>query len=71
MSQDAKEMMTIFIKIPVEHHRAITALANREERSMAAQVRYAIKLMLLSDAGLAAFEVTPETPRDKAPPFKV
>ena len=27
MSQDAKEMMTIFIKIPVEHHKALTLLA--------------------------------------------
>ena len=57
MSKDAKEMMTIFIKIPVSHHKALVDLAAREERSLAGQVRFALKTMLYtSDLG----DVDPE-----------
>ena len=46
MRQTARDMQTIFIRIPVADHKALAALAEREERSMSAQVRFAIKTML-------------------------
>ena len=46
MVQAASETKVIFIRIPAPDHKALMALAKREERSMAAQVRFAIRAML-------------------------
>ena len=46
MVQAASETKVIFIRIPAPDHKALMALAKREERSMSAQVRFAIRAML-------------------------
>ena len=46
MKQDKGETHAITIRIPVLDHNALAALAEREERSVGAQVRFAIKMML-------------------------
>ena len=46
MVQAASEMKVIFVRLPASDHKALMALAKREERSMSAQVRFAIRAML-------------------------
>ena len=46
MEQTASETKVLFIRLPAPEHKALMALAKREERSMSAQVRFAIRAML-------------------------
>ena len=68
MKQNTSEMQAITITIPVSDHKALVDLAAREERSMAAQVRFAIKMMLYTSEPQAP-EPTPDDPEDDVAPF--
>ena len=68
MKQGSGETQAITIRIPVSDHNALVALAEREERSMAAQVRVAIRMMLYASEPQAQ-EPAAEDPGDDEAPF--
>ena len=68
MKQGTGETQAITVTIPVSDHKALVALAAREERSMAAQVRFAIKMMLYASEPQAQ-EPPADDPDDDEHPF--
>ena len=68
MKQGAGDKQAITITIPVADHKALVALAEREERSMAAQVRFAIRMLLYASEPQAQ-EPPADDPEDDEHPF--
>ena len=68
MKQGKGETQAITIRIRASDHKALIALAEREERSVGAQVRFAIKMMLY-DSEPQAQEPPAEDPEDDEAPF--
>ena len=66
MNQNTSDMQVITIKVPASDHKALVALAARQERSMAAQVRFAIKTMLYASEPQAQ-EPPADDPDDEHP----
>ena len=68
MKQGTGATQAITIIIPVSDHNALVALAEREERSMAAQVRVAIRMMLYASEPQAQ-KPPADDPDDDVAPF--
>ena len=68
MKQNTIETQVITITIPVSDHKALVVLAARKERSMAAQVRFAIRMML-NTSEVQVPEMPFSAPEDDVPPF--
>ena len=68
MKQGTGDTQAITITIPVADHNALVALAEREERSMAAQVRVAIRMMLYASAETKPNYGYLATPQAQEPP---
>ena len=69
MKQGTGDTQAITITIPVADHKALVALAEREERSMAAQVRVAIKMMLYASEPASPRSRRQTTPTTTKYPF--